>query len=620
MSSFLPLTVYRFTKGVYLSHDVASLAAILVSTSFIINVFGTHSLVNSFLSPFVFLSLTAIYTSAHKSSNTIKLLERTANANVQHGVQHSSRDHNSNLPAFSDKNKRHTRSAKVKPNQLIVRMCKIKQGIKEYIVPEDFRFRFDISEYFFGLCLSLCAYTRCDIILLPVCIAIASSKFSGQKLVRLVLFLHNFVLGFITGILIGGLYDRLCYGTWFVSPYQWVKFNVFQAASKVLFGNEPVTFYVENVMFLDLIHVIWAIVMILDLIMSRKFLQCKVTESPYKDDYRFSSLYVFLMLTLTYSLSAHKELRFFHNGLVFMYIHCSVAVVRLLRIIVQLANQNYSQYYSWFYLFIGFLASSQMLSFLQMQDRAISRWTYMRNGVSYQTNTCLDFISKQNDVTGVFLDQPLYMTGGYTVLHKDVPIFALNTYEFFEFDSKSRFKSLNIANQNISLSDFERISNFVSIYNTYYLWKQLILKPEYNYLVLKSDRKFTEKGYNEVFRSGNSKVMKRQMTKEIEAEVSKLASEVPLGYNATILEYESFWLIKYGVYKLAEDKLLFANRLDQSRIGPYQLLIGLFRGFGQETLVKNVLDACTALHKKAECLGIYSPIQLHDSYFRDLHL
>ena len=656
-----------------------------------INVLGTHTLVNSFLSPFVFLSLTAFINIINKSSRRQKEEEDStvndnlvarkpdlvswekhsrrpecAGASMQSDLQlcHSlseennvgvdmihkehnyNRDINANVSGFNDLNKRHRCKTErhqcgsdrhqCRTNNIKHRHIKdelnIKRIIRIYLDVDDVTFRFDLYEYMYGLCLSLCVYTRCDVILLPLFIGISYSRFSCHKIVRFLVFLHIYLLGFLTGLLVGGFYDYLCYGAWFISPHQWLNLNVLHNTSNLLFGIEPFTFYLNNVVFTDLTHVILTALMSLNFLFARNglpsngrtFLETsKLKLKSNVNKHSSAPMLTFIFLLLIYSLSGHKEVRFFHNGVVFMYIYSSFAILRMLRKTIKLTNQNVKVFYQYcftysFYLFIGLLASSQLSSFLQLRGDAISRWTYTGNDVSHQTNTCLDFIRQQDDVTGVFLDQPIYMTGGYTVLHKDVPFLALNVHEFFEFNRKSRLELLNIANQNISLSVFGQISNFISIYNTHYLWKQLILQPEYNYLVLRTERQFTDTGYTEVFRSGKSKVMKRQDTNETVTELLNVASKAPLGYNATVLEYEGYWLIRYGLYKLAESKLLFANRLDNSRIGPYQLLIGLFQRFKQNLLIQNVLDACVTLHKEVHCLGAYNPVRLQDVYSSEL--
>ena len=616
ISSCLPLTVYSFTMSVYRSRAIASLAAILVATSQALNVFGTHTLVNSFLSPFVFLSLTSLSRLALTESEELQGQENPEKTcDVSHNL---SRDQNQNLSVFSDRNRNHF-TKKLK-NGYCDQKHKDELEIKRRrnvsftkCNNKSFNVQFNKMDYLSGVCLSVCIYTRCDIVFVPLFIAVASGKFAFPNLVEIALRLHVFIIGSVTGVFIGGFYDRLCYGIWFISPMQWVKFNVFHKASHVLFGSESAMFYIEKIFFDDNTGLLLALIVILDWIISRH-----IPEPRFERKGVNFALYVFFMLLLSYSLSSHKELRFFHNGLIFLYIHISFAILRLLQTIVRYANQKQSQYYYSFYLFIGLFTASQTFSFLQIKNEAVSSWTYSRNYQSHNVNMCLDYIRKQDDVTGVFIDQPFHMTGGYTILHKDVPMYALNMFEFFEFNQKHRLNMSNIFSCPLSLSAFGHMSDFISIYNTPYLLKQLIMKQSYNYLVLKTERQLVETGYAEVFRFGSSKVMKRKMTNESEAELAKMAATISLGTNATILEYEGYWLVRYGLYKLAEEKLLFSNRLDQSRIGPHQLLIGMFRQFKQTHLVQNVLSACAQVHKTSDCLGEYNPVKLHESYFGDM--
>ena len=594
------------------SRDTAALAAILVSTSQTLNMLGTHSFINSFLSPFVFLCLTPL----------VKSLLICKEQDPETSKPESpilSRDHNSNVTV---NNKNHVFNGTGELERL---KKPLEQNVKSKIyghvqagTSRRCLFKFGIMAYISGLVLSFCVYSRCDLILIPIFIALAFAKLSYRMLLSFVLTCNTYLCGFATGILVAGFYDRVCYRIWFISPYQWIKFNVIHGTSQVLFGKQSVVYYIENVLFTDSLNTLLSVIIFLDLLafylLSREL---DNEKSPWKHNY--VPFCIFMLLLLTYSLASHKEIRFFHNGIVFMLIHISSAILRLFKTIVNCTNQKHGQYYCWFYLFIGVLASSQMFSFIQIQGDVISRWSYMGNNVSQDFNQCLHYVSLQNDVTGVFLDQPIYMTGGYTILHKDVPIYVLNMYEFFEFSRSSRLKLSNVYNQNILPSSFAYISDFVSVHNIPYLLKQLLSKPEYNYLVLDVDRQFIETGYNEVFRKGSAKVMKRQTTDESEAVLLKMASNIPLGQNATILEYEGYWLLHHGLYEIAQDKLMFANRLDTSRIGPYQLLIRLFHYFKQEDLVRNVLDSCLVKHDRSKCVSEYQAIKLHNGYFIDIN-
>ena len=604
ITSVLPLSVYYFTRSVFKSHETASLAAILVSTSQALNVFGTHTLINSFLSPFLFLSLTPLVKVL--LCNTEQKLKTTVLDNPV-----LSWDQNANL-TLTDKNHFPNGIGESASNDVL--NITLKQNGHEPMVTANTLsiFHFDKTLFLSGFVFSLCTYSRCDIILIPIFMVLACAKLSCRKFLNFMKNCYPYVSGFATGILLAGLYDKVCYGTWFISPYQWIKFNVFQSTSRDLFGKQPVTFYVENLLWSDLLNILFCIIIILDVFILHRLSREFVNESQPRKQAENVPFCIFMFMLLTYSMSAHKEARFFHNGITFMLIHLSSAILRLFKIVVNCANQKLGRYYCWFYLFIGILASSQMLSFIQLQGNAISKWSYMGNSVSQDYNQCLHYISQRNDVTGVFMEQQVYMAGGYTILHKDVPILGLNMNEFFEFSHSSRLNFTNVYNQNISLSSFVYISNYISVHNIPYLLKQLLSKHEYNYLVLNVDRQFIETGYNEVFRTGSAKIMKRQRTDESDAELLTMSSNIPLGQNSTILEYEGYWLLQYGLYELAQEKLLLANHLDTSRIGPYQLLIRLFHYFKQTDLVQSVLDSCLVKHKRSKCVSEYKVIKQLD--------
>ena len=75
-----------------------------------------------------------------------------------------------------------------------------------------------------------------------------------------------------------------------------------------------------------------------------------------------------------------------------------------------------------------------------------------------------------------------------------------------------------------------------SVYNTPYLLKVLINNRDYNYLVMKSDRKFIEFGYKEVYRSGSMRVLKRLYDDDEEKRLRETASAITLGECARILK------------------------------------------------------------------------------------
>jgi hypothetical protein len=84
---------------------------------------------------------------------------------------------------------------------------------------------------------------------------------------------------------------------------------------------------------------------------------------------------------------------------------------------------------------LALIMSSQLYLFTSRDQNYISKWKYRGINNSNHVNICLDFIGNQNDVTGVFIDSSIHMTGGYTILRQNVPIIALSHREFLKFES-----------------------------------------------------------------------------------------------------------------------------------------------------------------------------------------
>ncbi|KAL5017622.1 hypothetical protein ScPMuIL_007211 [Solemya velum] len=76
---------------------------------------------------------------------------------------------------------------------------------------------------------------------------------------------------------------------------------------------------------------------------------------------------------------------------------------------------------------------SVAIQFQILEKQIATNWTYRGDNDSSDLNQCLDFVSSQEDVTGLFMDRSVHTSGGYSVIHKDVPIVTLIHNEFYEF-------------------------------------------------------------------------------------------------------------------------------------------------------------------------------------------
>ncbi|KAH3887379.1 hypothetical protein DPMN_011395 [Dreissena polymorpha] len=323
-------------------------------------------------------------------------------------------------------------------------------------------------------------------------------------------------------------------------------------------------------------------------------------------------------------------MRFVHDGVIFMYVYLAGAIISVFKTLNQLCvNQNlHVPLYSIVNVLVFLFASSHLTQFYCMNSAEQSKWTYGGIIGSAEVNSCLNFIGRQNDVNGIFIDRPIYMTGGYSIVHKDVPLVAMNKYEFLEFDEKStvpvytdtlslQTRPLTHNNNARRLKSFGHISDFISIYNTPYLYKKLIIRTEYNYFVLEEDREFEHLGgFVEVFRTQSSKVMRRTFEPHAEQALLDRASKIPIGTNATVLEHEGHWLAHYGLYKQAEERLVFANYIAPRELGPYRRLLEIYQARGNTDFYSKVLTTCMQFHSMIDCTGPYKPLELHSEYFK----
>uniref|UniRef100_K1PAF7 Mannosyltransferase n=1 Tax=Magallana gigas TaxID=29159 RepID=K1PAF7_MAGGI len=233
-------------------------------------------------------------------------------------------------------------------------------------------------------------------------------------------------------------------------------------------------------------------------------------------------------------------------------------------------------------------------------DNSVKDWTYEGKTDSHDVNVCLDFIGQQSDVTGVFMDRDIHMTGGYTVLRQNVPWFSLINTEFREFSKESRLAVWSFyGNREISITS--QISNYVHIQNTPFLLKCLIRQKEYNYLVMKITRQFITRGYVEVFRYGTMHVLKRSFDSQEESYLEKVEKSITDNRNTTILKYEGQWLMSYGSYNLAENKFIKSAEIN-SDLQVYQFLVELYRRKGEPVKARDAFTACKQKFVEADCL------------------
>ncbi|KAJ8312303.1 hypothetical protein KUTeg_009676 [Tegillarca granosa] len=315
------------------------------------------------------------------------------------------------------------------------------------------------------------------------------------------------------------------------------------------------------------------------------------------------------MLFIIYSLRGHKEL--------------SSVIMHVCHIILK--NVTFVRQTSVIRSIILLYIASQWNKFPSYTDNSNAFWSYGKSSDSNYVNICLNYLSEQHDVRGVYIDASIHVTGGYTILHKNVPIISLIHKEFYEFgmDSRILLDKRNrelIPNDTLSLATLRRISDFISIKNTQYLLKVLIKQTVYNYLIIENKREFLKHGYSEVFRSGTMRVLKRNFQPEQEVYLHHIAANIPPGPDVFTLNYEANWLLTYELYDKAEYKLLYSLKNDNKNLQTYQLLIRLYEDQKKPGKAKKMINLCKQYFNSVKCRESPKRIVMHSEYNFDLDI
>ncbi|XP_064651568.1 uncharacterized protein LOC135502546 [Lineus longissimus] len=657
VASFLPVSVYKFTKSFLGDKDVAAVSAVLTAFSVHLGVLGTHTLVNSLLAPVFIYCLKVIIDELANADETLSscddglsegelvepkqlVPERTHLDGYPNSAQstslvsrngHGKNSHkNSSNPVLPTVNANGSSKvssegdAKSNGNtttHLETNNNTVDNGGSVFHHSKcnghSVRNKDAISSVNLlktlsvGFVLGLLTYIRVDLIVFLGVMAFTISfpihKNFANKL-KVVLYM---IPGVAAAFVLGGADDFSNYGQWFISPRQWFKFNVYHNFSSALFGEFSSGFYVDNFILHGISTKILTCLCQLFLVMA--LLPIKMYGVRQYICGKYVKLFLAMaVLFIIYSIKSHKEVRFLHNVIVLFMILSGTAIVSLLRSLYSLLAGRIALYLSIFALVANFL-----VKFPTPKDQSTAQWSYLQIWDSSYANACFDFIGSQDDVTGVFSDRSIHMTAVYSLLHKDVPLLAINKREFQEYDKKARVKVISsdwfFPKRQLQVSVIGRMSNFITIENAPLVVKHLIENPKYNYLVIPKDDQITEQGFDEVFSSGNMKVMRRSDDRKTNENLRKLGEKIPLGTNATILEYEGSWLNTLGLYDLAIKRLELALKLDASRVRSYQLLTICLGHIGQQAKAGVVYSTCRQRFGKS-CDVPQPRVVLHQDY------
>ncbi|XP_071093433.1 uncharacterized protein [Haliotis cracherodii] len=594
VSSSLPLAVYRLCDVIYGSHDVAVLAAVFVSSSLHLTIFGTHTLINSFLSP-IFMFCLAMVLSAIKLSPSV-----TAKPvpDIQNGgTPRRDKPAEDDTPGVKDPGvkAKPVVSLKVEARRLKYASCGFILGMLCYL-------RLDLAMF---LVVSVTGW-------LIVCVR---GK-DHQKVV--VSSLLTVTLGAFCAILLGGCVDFVYFGWFFLSPYQWINFNVLNGLSNRVFGKGYLEDYLKN----------------LNAVPSAVFLNlCTLGIIPvlcwshHKKIVKFRTPVLFLVGTLVmlftaYSFQSHKETRILHNVFVLQAMVWAGAVQSSLAALGSgraLPLRRIS--YVLVTCVVILQANDCYKNFPSSSDKSNANWAFNGHWDSGSVNECLDYVRQQNDVTGLFLDYTVYGMGGFSVLRKDVPLIARVHHEYHEFDPKY----LPNYRQNIDpkLRLMNRLTDIMHVKHSRYILGRLVNSTQYNYIITKNVRRFRPLAFTNVYNSTDFRVLKFLPRNPNATIVSRLRlikdlQSFPFDGDASILEFEGSWLFSVGSYKKAVDRLRAAIIVNASRIRPFQLMSLSYSNMDMLQEAADAEQQCFALHSFGKCIQPQPRIVLSPDYNLDI--
>lgn len=530
VASTLPLVVYRYVTAVFRSHDTASLAAIFVASCMMLHVFGTHTLLNSLLAPPVFAALTHLHAIVAPSSNTSGVTagsncarsRREADDTYDVGrpssrVQQTSKSKEratatttaafSKIPSQRNSRQRHDRrvrpilrdvldpdkdilpsSGTVVHRQTIGSNSAHDSGSLQAF-PETHHLSYR-SSFTAGFVLGLCCYVRTDVVALGLAVLLPHWRPFCTRYQYVV----SGMFGALCGAGVGLLDDFRCYGWGIASPLNWFTFNVQKDLSAVIFGENSPRRYVEGIFFQNAGMASLCVVSVVGTLLSSFNNTAPNTGTRGPDKRSFGPFLrtttAWVMLLLLYSCKGHKELRFVHNVIVLMLISCASAVHSILLTLrlsrtksellldVTLALFVYSQWQD----VVGLTSSS---------NPSGNKMAFLKSPDIQDVNICLRYVASRPDVRGLFVDKDLYVTGGYTLLRKNVSIFGFCNKNFLEFSMASR-RTLPSrlwfgAQRHVSVAYFGDVSNYVSVPNSHYVMKFVLEDRRYNYIVVQKN-------------------------------------------------------------------------------------------------------------------------------------
>ncbi|KAJ8312809.1 hypothetical protein KUTeg_010182 [Tegillarca granosa] len=608
VTSFLPVSTFYFTRTLYGCRGVSTISSILVAFSVHLTQLGTHTLINSFLSPFLFIAMTSFifyivkteyiyFYEMNKRKNT-ETTETSENS-CESDEKKTAEDLKKAKPELSAINK------EIKP----VLGCNRKSFGLGYI-----KYRCAFSNFVGGFVLGVIIYIRFDLCLLIVPLYLGYIwtfiRFEKKVIILVTQCVVFTLLGALLGMVIGGMEDLYSYKIFFMSPWQWLRFNVLSNKSTVLFEMQNSGDYFKDIFCMDFMTIILNVIAVIGVLVCYVSGEIRTFQEHIGKITTLGLIFVCAVLFVCYSRLAHQETRFLHNFIVLSLIITSFGIHCLMPYFRQYLGNISSSF---------ILCGTVVLYILNCYNKTLPsgliRWQLQKPEVisTADVNKCIDLIGQRNDVNGAFIDFGIYNTAGYSLLHKNVPLIILIHNEYHEYRRKNSNSS-----SSLDLRVINRFSDFISVFNVDYLTKLLNSSREYNYIVTKSKRKheFKHIGYAQVYNSGDCIVLYKKLQSKKERSIKRSEIQMYSSENSTLLEYESNWLFTAGVYHKVIERLEAVLKFDSSRVRTYQMLIASYVSINNMTKAYEVETNCFRRHGTAKCSQPQPKVVIHNEYSR----
>lgn len=262
----------------------------------------------------------------------------------------------------------------------------------------------------------------------------------------------NFAMGFVVSALLDGILDLIYYGKFFET---FINFVVFNMAHQSLFGTYPfgwyfMTFVINqgSFFYLFVLTLIVLVVMGVNVIMQR--LTKKYYPNVIKEFILLVQLFIWVFLDLIWwETQPHKEYRFMILWeVIFLLLgaYTLSLVAKYIRMLFERAvlDKNYGSVLNALkkyntknkYAILIFIIVLLSVPYFRadVQETAQISWNNFRDVLEASV-----WVGQQN-VTGLGIIMPLYYSGGYTYLHRDVVIYNINN----PFDISSVDPSPNV--------------------------------------------------------------------------------------------------------------------------------------------------------------------------------